>query len=258
MPFSKQEIEKHLSYPGLTIETYPSVTSTNTILKQRGSLGAPHGLVIAAESQSAGRGRMGRAFFSPSETGVYFSVLLRPNLSPADSLLITTSAAVACAQVLEQVSGKRAEIKWVNDIYVDGKKVCGMLTEASFAGGTTLDYAVLGIGINLFTPSGGFPAEIKEKAGSLLDSQNTDLRCYLIGEILNRFFPIYDQLPNRAFVDEYRSRSFLDGKQILVIKPDATVAATALYVDEDLSLLVRYPDGTTEHLSSGDISIRNI
>ena len=166
MPLSPSDITRHLKTDNLTVEVYKEVTSTNTLLKQRSQSGAPHGLVIAAESQTSGRGRMGREFFSPDQTGVYFSILLRPTLSPSDALLITTCAAVACARALEKISGKTAQIKWVNDIYIDERKVCGILTEASFVQGK-IDFAVLGIGINLYTPDNGFPADIKDKAGSL-------------------------------------------------------------------------------------------
>lgn len=255
MPLSPSDITRHLKTENLTVEVYKEVTSTNTLLKQRGQSGAPHGLVIAAESQTAGRGRMGREFFSPDQTGVYFSILLRPTLSPSDALLITTCAAVACARTLEKISGKTAQIKWVNDIYIDERKVCGILTEASFVQGK-IDFAVLGIGINLYTPDNGFPADIKDKAGSLFTSQDSDLRGVIIAEVLKEFFAMYETIEKRAFIEEYRNRSMLDGKRINVIKSDCITPATALYIDSDLSLAVRYENGEIEHLTSGDVSIR--
>lgn len=255
MSLTPSDITVHLKTDNLTVEVYQEVTSTNTLLKQRGHNGAPHGLVIVAESQTAGRGRMGREFFSPDQTGIYFSVLLRPDLSPNDSLFITTSAAVACAKVLERISGKTAQIKWVNDIYMDERKVCGILTEASFAQGK-IDYAVLGIGINLYTPIDGFPVEIINKAGSVLDKQETDLRGLIVAEALNEFFKLYKNIEKREFIDEYRKRSILDGKSVNVIKHDCITPATALFIDSDLSLAVRYESGEIEHLTSGDVSIR--
>jgi len=255
MNFTSAEILQHLTNKDLTVEVYETVTSTNTLLKERGHKGAPHGLIIAAESQTAGRGRMGREFFSPEQTGIYFSVLLRPDLSPSDCLLITTCAAVALARVLERISEKKAEIKWVNDIYIDDRKVCGILTEASFSQ-NSIDFAVLGIGINLNTPHNGFPAEIKDKAGSLFKTCKADLRAKLIGEVLNEFFEMYETLEKRAFIKEYQSRSMLDGKAVTVIKHDRCIPATALFIDDQLCLAVRYEDGTVEHLSSGDVSIR--
>ena len=254
MHLSKSDIINRLKYKDITIEVYETVTSTNTLLKQRGHRQAPHGLVIAAETQTAGRGRMSRDFYSPDRTGVYFSILLRPSLSPADSLLITTAAAVACARVLEQISGKKAGIKWVNDIYIDGKKVCGILTEASLANGR-IDFAVLGIGINLYMPKNGFPEELKSKAGSVFETESSDLRAKLIAEILNNFLSLYETIEKREFIEEYRQRSILDNLPIHVIKQDSVTPATALYIDEELRLVVRYLDGKIEALSSGDVSI---
>ena len=254
MYFSKEAIQKHLTHPNLTVEVYDSVTSTNTILKQRGSKGAPHGLILAAKHQTAGRGRMGRSFYSPDESGVYFSILLRPKLSPSDSLLITTAAAVACARVLERISQKNAEIKWVNDIYMDGRKVCGILTEAAFSVGK-IDYAVLGIGINLAPPQNGFPEDIRQKAGSVFNYSTNDMRSLVVAEIINEFLTIYETIENRTFIEEYRNRSMLDGMEINVLKSDTVTPATALYIDQDLTLVVRYNDGKIEHLSSGDVSI---
>lgn len=254
MYFSKKSIEQNLKHPNLTVEVYDSVTSTNTMLKQRGNSGAQHGLIIAAKHQTAGRGRMGRSFYSPDESGVYFSILLRPSLSPAESLLITTSAAVACARVLERISEKKVEIKWVNDIYIDDRKVCGILTEAAFTQGK-IDYAVLGIGINLAPPKDGFPVDIQNKAGSVLDSSGNDLRGLVVAEIINEFLTIYETIETLEFIEEYRSRSMLDGMEINVLKSDSVTPATALYIDRDLSLVVRYHDGKIEHLSSGDVSI---
>jgi len=255
--FSEQDIRSHLSVDGLIIETQQCVTSTNSILKELARSGGPHGYVLAAEEQTAGRGRMGRSFFSPSETGIYFSILLRPSFSPADSLLITTAAAVVCAEILEGISGQKAEIKWVNDIYINGHKVCGILTEAAIApGGVNMDYAILGIGINLLPPSDGFPEEIKTKAGAVFEGNAPDLRSYIIAEILNRFFQLYPTLTDRSFVAEYRKRSMLDGKPVDILKYESVTPAIALYIDEDLSLVVRYKNGTIEHLSTGDVSVR--
>lgn len=254
MLFSAENILKHLTHENLSVEVYDCITSTNTLLKERGHKGAPHGLIVAAKEQTAGRGRMGRSFFSPSHTGVYFSLLLRPSLSPSDALLITTAAAVACARVLEQLSNKKAEIKWVNDIYIDGKKVCGILTEASFSH-NKIEFAVLGIGVNLTQPEDGFPAEIQNKAGFVFDTTTDDMRSVIVAEIINEFLNIYETIENKAFISEYRSRSMLDGMKIDVIKGDTVTPATALYIDQDLSLVVRYDDGKIEHLSSGDVSI---
>lgn len=258
MKLSPSSIIQNLKVPDITVETYDSLPSTNTLAKERARAGAPHGLVIAAAHQTAGRGRMGREFYSPADSGIYFSVLLRPTFSPQDCLLITTAAAVACARVLDCYTEHPVQIKWVNDLYVNNKKICGILTEASFKSEKEIDYAILGIGINLTPPKDGFPDDILHKAGVLLDADAPDLRGQICAEVINAFFDLYHDLTSRTYVTEYQSRSYLDGKAIDVIKNDGIIPGTAVRICDDLTLLVRYSDGTTEQLSTGDVSIRNI
>ena len=166
---SVKGIKKYLK-SDLDIEVYKEVTSTNTMLKERGSQGAKEGQVIIANMQTAGRGRIGRTFHSPSDTGIYMSILLRPtDLIPQDAVKITTLAAVCACEAIENVSGKSAAIKWVNDIFMDGLKVCGILTEAAMSlESGNLDYVVLGIGLNAYEPEGGFPEESYNQSGGNL------------------------------------------------------------------------------------------
>ena len=152
------------------LQVQTEVTSTNTLLKAQAEQGAPEGTVLIAESQTAGKGRLGRHFTSPPGTGIYFSLLLRPHCTAEKSLFITTTAAVAVCEAIEQVTGLNPQIKWVNDVYLNEKKVCGILTEASvdFENGG-LNWAVLGIGINIAVPEEGFPEEIRSIAGAIFD-----------------------------------------------------------------------------------------
>lgn len=259
-PLNAETIQSHLRHKELIPEVHKSVSSTNTLAKQAGEQGAPEGTVIIAEAQTAGRGRMGRNFFSPADTGIYFSVLLRPAFSPADSLLITTSAAVACAGAMEAVSGQETQIKWVNDIYVAQQKVCGILTEASLDpknGG--LRYAVLGIGINLIPPDGDFPEDIRGKAGALFSNDSgEDLRARLAAEILDRFFDEYPHILEKNFLEEYRRRSILTGRTVDVLRGSTVIPAVVQGIADDFSLIVTYADGHTEHLSSGEVSLEKI
>ena len=161
---SSYSIKQHLKNPHLDISVFSSVTSTNTILKEMAEQGAKEGTVIIAEEQTAGRGRTGKQFYSPKGTGIYISILLRPDIPAEESLFLTTSAAVATARAIEDVSDKRALIKWVNDIYLEDKKACGILTEGAFNVETgKLDYAIVGIGINVCIPDGGFPDNINKQ-----------------------------------------------------------------------------------------------
>ena len=257
MNFTAEAIYKHLNDQSLIVEVYEVLPSTNTLLKKRGRRNAPHGLIIAAAEQTAGRGRMGREFYSPAETGIYFSILLRPSLRIEDCQLITTAAAVSCARVLERISGFEAKIKWVNDIYINQRKVCGILTEAAVTPNGRLDFAVLGIGINIIPPKDNFPADIRNKAGAVLNEATEDLRGMIIAEILNEFLKLYETIEDRAYFKEYRSRSFLNGMDIEVIRQDSVSPAKALYIDDALRLVVQYEDGSIEHLYTGDVSVRN-
>ncbi|MDY4104544.1 MAG: biotin--[acetyl-CoA-carboxylase] ligase [Oscillospiraceae bacterium] len=251
-------IMKYLRHRDLALSVYPTVTSTNTLLKQAAEDGTPEGTVFVAEEQTAGRGRLGRSFYSPAGTGIYFSILLRPSMPASESLLITTGAAVACAQALEAVSGVETQIKWVNDIYAAGKKVCGILTEASMdleSGG--LHYAVLGIGVNLLKPDGDFPEDIRDKAGALFsDDRDGDIRCRIVAEVLDRFLDLYAHLTEKRFLEEYRRRSMLTGQSVDVLRGGTVTPAVVEGIDDAFALIVRYADGRVEHLGSGDVSVR--
>lgn len=243
----------------LQFEVYEEVPSTNTILKQKAEAGAPEGLVCVANRQTMGKGRLGRSFYSPPDTGIYMSILLRPTLLAQDALLITTAAAVAVARVIETASGRPAQIKWVNDVYCDGRKVCGILTEASMnfeSGG--LAYAVLGIGINIAPPAGGFPEEISSIATALFgeNAHVSGIRSRLTAEICRAFFELYTKLPDKTFMEEYRSRSFLIGCDVDVLSPGGSRPAHVLDIDADANLVVRFADGAVQSLSSGEVSVR--
>lgn len=244
---------------GFHLDVRQTVTSTNTLAKALAADHAKEGTVIIASEQTEGRGRMGRSFYSPGSTGVYLSIILRPKLNLADSLLITTGAAVAVAKAIETVAGVRAGIKWVNDIFVAGKKVCGILTEASInfeSGG--LEYAVVGIGVNISTTS--FPDNIKAVAGSVFSKKPGDqpVSSILTAEILNNIAESMNSLTDRKYLEEYRERSFLIGRDILVVKGTDEKPAKAVEIDDQARLVVRYEDQTLETLSSGEVSIRPI
>ncbi len=243
----------------LDIEVFRSITSTNTVLKEIAEKGAPEGKILVAEEQTAGKGRMNRAFYSPAGTGIYMSILLRPKFPPEESLYITTAAAVAVAQSIESLSGRSAQIKWVNDVYLDGKKACGILTEASFdMESKRLAYAVLGIGINTREPEGGFPQELRPIVTSVWSDEgyNPAFRPRLVAEIIRRFWDFYLDLTDKPFLREYQRRSFLDDKEIFVLNGIDARHARALKIDDEFRLQVRYDDGTEEHLGSGEVSVK--
>ncbi|MBQ7017216.1 MAG: biotin--[Firmicutes bacterium] len=267
----KEYIEAYLQAhtSKLQIQVEQEVTSTNLILKQQGQDGAPEGTVLIACRQTAGKGRMGRSFYSPEETGIYMSILLRPTIKAQNSLLITTAAAVAVAEAIEKVTGVKTGIKWVNDIYCRGRKVVGILTEGSLKAGTDqLSYAVLGIGINLWEPTGGFPEEIVKIAGSVLTEsfqpdtiEKEKLRCRLAAEVLNQFMKIYPQLTEKKFMDAYRKRSLLIGRKVQLMQADHAAdlelpPVRVVDVGDDAQLIVELSDGSLKEISSGEVSVK--
>ncbi len=238
------------------IEIFDLLESTNTTLKNMAKADCHEGKVIIAKEQTGGRGKMNRSFFSPKSSGIYMSILLKPDLTPDKAQYMTALAAVAVAETIEAVSGKEAKIKWVNDIYCEGLKVCGILTESGFGlYSDKIGYAVVGIGINLKVADGGFPNDISHIAGAVFEENeySDEKKNAIISEILERFYLYYEKMEEKSFAKEYKNRSNLIGEQIEIIKGNETKKAKALDIDDDLKLVVEYPDGTKESLISGDV-----
>ncbi|NLV86352.1 MAG: biotin--[acetyl-CoA-carboxylase] ligase [Clostridiales bacterium] len=239
---------------GNQIITYKTLDSTNTELKRLALDGAAHGTILLAEEQTQGRGRGGKSFFSPYGTGLYMSVLLRPN-KKSDTQMITIGAAVAVSKAIEEQTGKPAEIKWVNDIYLGGRKVCGILTEAAtdFESGG-IESIVVGIGINCTAPAEGFPEELSFSAGSLDSSGllRSRLAAAIAREIIEGFEAGYE---NRNLIDEYRSRSILTGKTISFQKEDKTLSGKVMGIDDSGGLMLELEGGEKLTLHSGEVSL---
>ena len=241
-----------------SLEVAGRVTSTNTVMKERAD-SLPDWTVIIAQSQSEGRGRSGRSFYSPAETGLYISIIQRPDIPAWQATKITTASAVAACRAIEECTDESAGIKWVNDVYVRNRKVCGILTEASFGMETgELEWVIMGIGFNVYEPEGGFPEDIARIAGSISHEKIKDLRSRIAASFLKHFRELCRDLNAADFYSEYRKRSFIIGKQIYVLKPQGPVSAEAVGIDDECRLLVRYGDGTRETLSSGEVSIRAV
>ncbi len=236
------------------IKVLESVGSTNTELKISAEHGAAEWTVIAARRQTDGRGRLGRSFYSPGDTGLYMSILLRPDPANSQPGLLTAAAAVAVAEAIDKVYGKKSRIKWVNDVYINDRKVCGILTEASFdLEGGRVRYAIVGIGVNVAQPNGGFPPEISGIAGAVSETGGKKNR--LAAEILNNFREYTEDLRSRKFYEGYRNRLFILGENVTVIRGDMQKNAAVLDVDRDFKLLVDYGD-KKEWISSGEVSLK--
>lgn len=245
----------------LKLQFFKTITSTNTVLKEMAEKDAPEGTVLIASEQTAGRGRLSRSFYSPAGTGVYMSLLMRPSFTPEKSLYITTAAAVAVSEAIEAVTKRAAKIKWVNDVYLNDKKACGILTEASFnMESKQLAYAVVGIGINLRKPENGFPENLAPIITSVFDENNysTDARDRLIAMVISTFWHYYQNLSEKTFLKGYKDRSLLNGKEVYVLGGNSKKIATALDIDDEFRLHVRYKDGTDEYLQSGEVSVKPV
>ncbi|MBR3691114.1 MAG: biotin--[Clostridia bacterium] len=238
-----------------SLRVLPVAASTNTLAREAGAAGAEAGLVILAGEQTAGRGRLGRSFFSPEGTGLYMSLLLRPHLPPEKVIRITTAAAVAVCRAVEKLTGERPGIKWVNDIFLRGRKVCGILTEAAFDGRAGLRYAVLGIGINVMPPRGGFPPEIADIAGSIFDAYAPGLRERCAAEVLSCLAEVLPGLAVGGHAEEYRDRSLVLQRRVKILGGSGGEGVVT-DIDSECRLHIRRDDGREEILSTGEISIR--
>lgn len=256
---SSQEISNLLNdelKDRIKLQILDKATSTNTLVKEAATENE-EGFVIIAGEQTAGRGRMGRSFFSPGDAGVYMSLLLKPEIKAEDAVQITTAAAVSVCTALEKIGVNNSKIKWVNDIYIDDKKVCGILTESSFNSKIQkLDFAVLGVGINMYESEEGFPEEIKDIAGAVFSQRKEGTRNKFIAEFLNAFFDYYKNLLSKKHLKEYKEKNLVLGQEINIIQGESVRRGKAIDIDESCNLVVELPDGTTEKLYSGEISIR--
>lgn len=230
---------------------YDTLDSTNMEAKRIAHSGVESKTVIIADFQTAGRGRLGRQFYSPKGKGLYMSFLLKNEFSDDGICLITAAASVAVCRAIEKAAGVSPSIKWVNDLYLDGKKICGILTEAvNGLQSGRIEHIIIGIGINCAEQD--FPDEIKDIAGVLGNNTN---RSQLAAEIICEMSQICNMVLEKSFIDEYRKRSLVVGKQITVLgNPPET--AVAIDIDDFGGLVIRTDEGDIKTLSSGEISIR--
>lgn len=237
-------------YREIPVEVFHSVTSTNTEAKSAALRGAPHGTLIAADEQTAGRGRFGKPFYSPANTGLYMSVLLKPQKPLSDCVGITIAAACAITDSLESVCGVQAGIKWVNDIFCSGRKVAGILTEAmsDFESGMA-ESVIVGIGVNISTEN--FPEELSGVAGSVGVFAERNRLC---ADIACRLLDYTENLSSPELLEKYRSRSVVLGREVTFRQDGAERTGKALEIDDSGRLVIETDSGI-EVLRSGEISI---
>ncbi len=236
---------------------YDVLASTNDTAKELAASGLGEGTVILAESQTMGRGRMGRSFFSPQGSGLYMSVILRPAGKVSDPGLLTACAAVAVYQAILDMFDISVSIKWVNDLYAGGKKLCGILAEGHLALRPEDTYIVLGIGLNLAPPGGGYPEELQDIATSISEITGTnrlpDLT-EICASVVRRWGELYEKLPDSRFLDIYRSASCVLGNEITYVKEGKKFLGKAVSIDDQARLVVLSEKGETQVLESGEVN----
>lgn len=254
---SDSEIKSRLIYKAPVI-TVDKTGSTNSDLKKLAEEGADEWTLLCADSQTEGRGRIGNTFYSP-KNGIYMSILLRPEILPQESLYITSIAGCSVCRAIEKLTDKKVKIKWVNDLYNEQGKVCGILSESSIDfTRNKLDYVILGIGINLFPPQGGFPKEICEKASSLFleNEKNINIKNHLISEIFNQVYGMFNIFDTNEIGKEYKERSLLIGKQVTYFQNNKEFTCKVIDIDNKCRLIVSDIDGNIIKLSSGEVKIK--
>lgn len=258
----KEQILSHLpqNHPWRDqIQYFDIIDSTNTRCKQLALQGAPHGTVLLADSQTGGRGRLGRSFQSPVGMGVYMSVLLRPQCSADRLMHLTCAAAVAACDAVERVCGIRPGIKWTNDLVIGKQKIAGILTE--LVHGPNGIGAVIGIGVNCCQQEADFPEDIRTVAGSLAMATGQPGDRFAVAAALVEAFERMDRtlLTGQAeMMDRYRADCITVGQDVCLVRDDAVRYGHAEGVDDGGALLVRFPDGHVEAVSSGEVSVRGM
>ncbi len=259
---SKEELESAIDseWAGKTVYYYSVTDSTNSCIKVLAEEGAKQGTLVVADMQSAGKGRRGRSWYSEAGSGVWMSILLRPEFEPNQASMTTLVAALAVAEAIRDVSGLDARIKWPNDIVINGKKVCGILTEMSLEA-DYISYVVCGIGINVNHRE--FPEDIKATATSLmLESGEKVSRIQLISELWKHFEKYYELFcadgDLKHLKAEYNSILVNKDKQVRVLEPKGEWSGKATGINNKGELLVETEDGSVNKVYSGEVSVRGI
>lgn len=251
IPINEQTIRNTYndSLRDVPIYVYEVLDSTNTqLMELSGSQDLPNFTICVSEQQNAGKGRLGRNFQSPRGTGIYLSILVHADLSPLN--LLTIQIAVAATKAIEKLTDREPKIKWVNDLYVNNKKVSGILAQGVVEDGE-LKRAIVGIGINVSTPNSAFTPELQSKAGSLEIDMDRNL---LIGEIVNEFREIIIYQSPQETIEEYKSRCFILGEEVSFEMEGNTYTGTAVDINMEGHLMVQTSTELME-LSAGEISI---
>ena len=243
------------------ISHFTTVESTNTLAKNLGAQGAPHGTVLIADAQTGGRGRMGRSFHSPAGSGIYLSLILRPECHASQLMHLTCAVAVAMCDAVHQACGIHPGIKWINDLVYDSRKLGGILTELSLRSDGTVEYAVIGIGINCSQRAEDFPEDIRSIATSLFIATKKDV-CR--SKIAACMIEALKKMSNNLFtakvdiMDRYRQNCITLGKDVSIHRDGNVCYGVASDMDENGTLIVDFADGHRETVGAGEVSVRGL
>lgn len=261
----QQQILAHLgpvARVGTQLTYLDTCSSTNDLLKAMAEAGAADGTVLVAGEQTRGKGRLGRSFTSAANKGVYLSALLRPDLPPEALLPLTGFTAEAMGRAVRRVTGAAPGIKWVNDLLLNGKKICGILTESAFGAGGRLSYVVVGVGLNVNYELSDFPEELRTLAGSLKTELGREFDLApLAAAMIEALDELYAALllgDAAPYLAAYRQHCLTLRRDVLLVQNGVSTPAHALDVDEALGLRVRYPDGREALVRSGEASVRGL
>lgn len=240
---------------------FPTIDSTNDHLRALAKAGAPHGTVVIADHQTGGHGRRGRSFHSPEGVGIYLSILLRPNCSASDVMHLTCAAAVAMCDAVECSAGFRPGIKWTNDLVFGKRKLGGILTELGFSPDGKVDWVIVGIGINCRQRPGDFPENIRDMAGSLSMIAGQDIdRARVAAAMMEALRKMSEELISgkASILSRYRLNCVTLHQDVVLVRGDEKRYGHALDIDEAGALIVRFADGATECVNSGEVSVRGM
>lgn len=237
-----------------------STDSTNNELRKMAFEGACSGTVVIANEQSGGRGRRGKTFVSPKNTGIYFSILFRPDCHPPECTTITAWTAVATARAIYQVTGVYPSIKWVNDLFLNGKKICGILTEMSVENESGhVQHIIIGIGINVNQLVSDFPEELQNIASSLYAQTGQKInRAKLTAALIQELDNMFTDWPaaSETYLEAYREHNLTTKENMAIVSGNDQIPITVLGINDDFSLKIQYEDGRVEDLSSGEVSVK--
>lgn len=257
----EREIRRYLTADCPDLRCLEEIDSTNSYLKREALRGAPSGTVAVANRQTAGRGRRERSFLSPPDKGVYLSVLLRPQLPPASLLGVTGMAAVAVCRAVERSCGAKPGIKWTNDLVLNGKKLCGILTEMALEGETGMtESLVIGAGVNVSQCREDFGPEVAEMATSLALEGCGASRPALAAAMIEELYRLRDSLGGdvSSWVEDYRQRCVSLGKDVQLLWSEGRETAHAVDIDDQFGLVIRRPDGSADIVRTGEVSVRGL